>query len=154
MAFWALGRPSRSCMLCTVCRHAVHRVLYTRRGPRVVYISSISFICLVLYPQGLESLLAQRRLVDSELSSLVGMASLKSFLADLRAKVEYVHSGGDPRLLEGCLNVILTGAVSKVMLLGICYLVSEINVILTGGYGPGATLENAKRNTVERLPHV
>jgi len=30
-------------------------------------------------------------------------------LFQLRAKVDYVQRGGDPRLLEGCLNVVLTG---------------------------------------------
>jgi hypothetical protein len=40
---------------------------------------------------------------------LVGMAPLKSFLHELRSKVEYVERGGDPRLLEGCLNIVLTG---------------------------------------------
>ena len=37
------------------------------------------------------------------------MAPLKEFLKDLRAKVEYVERGGDTRLLEGCLNIVLTG---------------------------------------------
>jgi len=37
------------------------------------------------------------------------MAPLKRFLEELRAKVEFVGRGGDPRLLEGCLNVVLTG---------------------------------------------
>ena len=37
------------------------------------------------------------------------MAPLKAFLAELNAKVTYVERGGDPRLLEGCLNVVLTG---------------------------------------------
>ena len=39
----------------------------------------------------------------------MGMAPLKRFLQELRAKVEYVERGGDPRLLEGCLNIVLTG---------------------------------------------
>jgi len=37
------------------------------------------------------------------------MAPLKAFLTQLQAKVEYVARGGDPRLLEGCLNIVLTG---------------------------------------------
>jgi len=37
------------------------------------------------------------------------MAPLKAFLTQLEAKVEYVARGGDPRLLEGCLNIVLTG---------------------------------------------
>ena len=44
-----------------------------------------------------------------QVSQLVGMAPLKAFLAELNAKVTYVERGGDPRLLEGCLNVVLTG---------------------------------------------
>ena len=43
------------------------------------------------------------------MAELVGMAPLKAHLAELKAKVEYVQGGGDPRLLEGCLNVVLTG---------------------------------------------
>jgi DNA polymerase III delta prime subunit len=58
---------------------------------------------------GLASLLDQRRDVEAELAGLTGMTALKAFLSQLRAKVEYVQSGGDPRLLEGCLNVVLTG---------------------------------------------
>ena len=75
-----------------------------------------------------------------QVSQLVGMAPLKAFLAELNAKVTYVtrtegavlmatsptstthrlalpftqvtyvERGGAPRLLEGCLNVVLTGA--------------------------------------------
>ena len=59
--------------------------------------------------QGLQSLLVQRRAVEAEVTTLVGMAPLKAFLAEMRAKVEFVQRGGDPRLLEGCLNVVLTG---------------------------------------------
>ena len=59
--------------------------------------------------EGLQSLLAKRREVEEEVSQLVGMAPLKAFLAELNAKVTYVERGGDPRLLEGCLNVVLTG---------------------------------------------
>lgn len=58
---------------------------------------------------GLASLLDQRREVEAELAGLTGMGALKAFLSQLRAKVEYVQRGGDPRLLEGCLNVVLTG---------------------------------------------
>eukprot|EP00966_Prymnesium_polylepis_P187340 4343439-Prymnesium_polylepis.1 len=36
------------------------------------------------------------------------MAPLKAFLKELEAKVTYVQGGGDPRLLEGCLNVVLS----------------------------------------------
>mmetsp|Transcript_45032 Transcript_45032/g.145202 ORF Transcript_45032/g.145202 Transcript_45032/m.145202 type:complete len:211 (+) Transcript_45032:708-1340(+) len=47
--------------------------------------------------------------VRAELQGLTGMAPLKAFLTQLEAKVEYVARGGDPRLLEGCLNIVLTG---------------------------------------------
>mmetsp|Transcript_25235 Transcript_25235/g.83982 ORF Transcript_25235/g.83982 Transcript_25235/m.83982 type:complete len:169 (-) Transcript_25235:105-611(-) len=47
--------------------------------------------------------------VRAELQRLTGMAPLKAFLTQLEAKVEYVARGGDPRLLEGCLNIVLTG---------------------------------------------
>ena len=47
--------------------------------------------------------------MQAELEGLTGMAPLKAFLTQLEAKVEYVARGGDPRLLEGCLNIVLTG---------------------------------------------
>ena len=47
--------------------------------------------------------------VDAEVGALVGMGPLKRWLAELRAKVEFVGRGADPRLLEGCLNIVLTG---------------------------------------------
>ena len=47
--------------------------------------------------------------VRAELQALTGMAPLKAFLTQLEAKVEYVARGGDPRLLDGCLNIVLTG---------------------------------------------
>ena len=37
------------------------------------------------------------------------MSPLKAFLKELESKVVYVQRGGDPRLLEGCLNIVLTG---------------------------------------------
>ena len=64
---------------------------------------------LGLEAAGLPSLLALRHAVQAEVDELVGMAPLKRFLQELRAKVEYVERGGDPRLLEGCLNIVLTG---------------------------------------------
>ena len=64
---------------------------------------------LGLEAAGLPSLLALRQAVQAEVDELVGMAPLKRFLQELRAKVEYVERGGDPRLLEGCLNIVLTG---------------------------------------------
>jgi hypothetical protein len=85
----------------------------------------------------LQSLLAERAAVDAEVAGLIGMAPLKRYLAELRAKVtsrlppiacwlppdcpliapismlrakvEFVERGGDPRLLEACLNLVLTG---------------------------------------------
>ena len=70
---------------------------------------TLSAADLGLQSHGLMSLLAQRAAVDAEVGELVGMAPLKRFLEELRAKVEFVGRGGDPRLLEGCLNVVLTG---------------------------------------------
>jgi hypothetical protein len=64
---------------------------------------------LGVHAHGLASLVAERAAVDAEIRSLVGMGSLKAFLSSLRAKVEFVAKGADPRLLEGCLNVVLTG---------------------------------------------
>ena len=70
---------------------------------------SLSSADLGLQAEGLQSLLAERAAVDSEVRALVGMGALKSFLVQMRAKVEFVGRGADPRLLEGCLNVVLTG---------------------------------------------
>jgi len=64
---------------------------------------------LGLQAHGLMSLLAERAAVDAEVERLIGMAPLKRFLCELRAKVEFVERGGDPRLLEACLNLVLTG---------------------------------------------
>ena len=64
---------------------------------------------LGLASEGLDSLLAERAAVDDEIEALVGMAPLKACLVELRAKVEFVARGADPRLLEGCLNIVLTG---------------------------------------------
>jgi len=64
---------------------------------------------LGLHAEGLQSLLAERAAVDAEVRELIGMTPLKHFLAQMRAKVEFVGRGADPRLLEGCLNVVLTG---------------------------------------------
>ena len=62
-----------------------------------------------LETQGLQSLLAERQATEAEVAELIGMAPLKAFLRELKAKVDFVQGGGDPRLLEGCLNVVLTG---------------------------------------------
>jgi transcriptional regulator with AAA-type ATPase domain len=64
---------------------------------------------LGLQAHGLASMLAARAAVDAEVRALVGMDGLKAFLGRLRAKVELVERGADPRLLQGCLNVVLTG---------------------------------------------
>ena len=45
-----------------------------------------------------------------QVRELIGMAPLKAFLKELEAKVTYVQGGGDSRLLEGCLNVVLSNS--------------------------------------------
>lgn len=93
-------------------RMAAWRVCIGRRLP----LSKLLLAPLVLSEadfgleaEGLQSLLAERQQTEAEVSELIGMAPLKTFLKELKAKVDFVQSGGDPRLLEGCLNVVLTG---------------------------------------------
>ena len=92
----------------------VQRAITHRNGrlalPRLLSAPlQLSAADLGLQAHGLMSLLAERSAVDAEVQALVGMAPLKRFLTELRAKVEFVERGGDPRLLESCLNVVLTG---------------------------------------------
>ena len=49
-----------------------------------------------LQAEGLQSLLAERAAVDAEVQSLIGMSSLKAFLKQMRAKVEFVGRGAAP----------------------------------------------------------
>lgn len=56
-----------------------------------------------------EGKLAEQRKVVEEIDALIGMASLKEYVRRIRKTVEYVDQGGDPKVLQGCLNLVLTG---------------------------------------------
>lgn len=51
----------------------------------------------------------QRAKVMQELECMPGMTGAKTFLNDIVKRVEYVKAGGSPSVLEGCLNLVLTG---------------------------------------------
>mmetsp|Transcript_53729 Transcript_53729/g.136414 ORF Transcript_53729/g.136414 Transcript_53729/m.136414 type:complete len:1005 (-) Transcript_53729:237-3251(-) len=51
----------------------------------------------------------EQQSVQRELGSLVGMDAPKEHLRMLSKKIEFVRMGGSPKLLDTCMNVILTG---------------------------------------------
>ena len=50
-----------------------------------------------------------RRLIEEEIQSLVGMAAGKAIFDDMRQRVLYVEKGGNKRVLQVCLNMVITG---------------------------------------------
>merc|ERR1719379_3227451 len=50
-----------------------------------------------------------RAAINAEIDSLIGMQEQKSYLYKLQKRVEFVRNGGSPKLLETCMNVVLTG---------------------------------------------
>merc|ERR1719183_119029 len=51
----------------------------------------------------------ERAKVKEEVEGLIGMAEQKAYLNRLQKRVEFVKNGGSPKLLETCMNVVLTG---------------------------------------------
>merc|ERR1719379_618466 len=51
----------------------------------------------------------ERMAINREVDGLIGMQEQKDYLYKLQKRVEFVRSGGSPKLLETCLNVVLTG---------------------------------------------
>jgi SpoVK/Ycf46/Vps4 family AAA+-type ATPase len=51
----------------------------------------------------------EQRKIQEELDLLVGMNGPKEHLRKLSKKIEFVRLGGSPKLLDTCMNVILTG---------------------------------------------
>lgn len=51
----------------------------------------------------------ERAALREELESLVGMAEPKEYLRKLLSRVEFVRLGGSPKVLEVCMNLVLTG---------------------------------------------
>merc|ERR1711937_75296 len=47
--------------------------------------------------------------INREVDGLIGMQEQKDYLYKLQKRVEFVRSGGSPKLLETCMNVVLTG---------------------------------------------
>merc|ERR1719161_2760482 len=51
----------------------------------------------------------ERLRLNREIEGLIGMQEQKAYLSKLQKRVEFVRNGGSPKLLEMCLNVVLTG---------------------------------------------
>jgi len=51
----------------------------------------------------------ERAAINREVDGLIGMQEQKDYLYKLQKRVEFVRSGGSPKLLETCMNVVLTG---------------------------------------------
>merc|ERR1711904_560339 len=51
----------------------------------------------------------ERAALNREVDGLMGMLEQKAYLNRLQKRVEFVRSGGSPKLLDTCLNVVLTG---------------------------------------------
>merc|ERR1719379_2041706 len=51
----------------------------------------------------------ERMAINREVDGLIGMQEQKDYLYKLQKRVEFVRSGGSPKLLETCMNVVLTG---------------------------------------------
>ena len=54
--------------------------------------------------------LRQQATVDKEIAEMTGFEAAKEMFADIKQKVEYVEAGGDHRMLETCLNMIVVGS--------------------------------------------
>jgi len=50
-----------------------------------------------------------RAAINAEVDGLIGMQEQKEYLYKLQKRVEFVRNGGSPKLLEMCMNVVLTG---------------------------------------------
>jgi len=51
----------------------------------------------------------ERKSLQLELDSLIGMVEPKEHLRQLSRRVEFVRLGGSPKLLDTCMNLVLTG---------------------------------------------
>merc|ERR1719380_552230 len=51
----------------------------------------------------------ERAKVKADVEGLIGMTEQKAYLHRLQKRVEFVKNGGSPKLLETCMNVVLTG---------------------------------------------
>merc|ERR1719379_2023462 len=51
----------------------------------------------------------ERMAINREVDGLIGMQEQKAYLHRLQKRVQFVKNGGSPKLLETCMNVVLTG---------------------------------------------
>merc|ERR1719197_1869011 len=51
----------------------------------------------------------ERAAINREVDGLIGMQEQKEYLLKLQKRVEFVRNGGNPKFLEMCMNVVLTG---------------------------------------------
>merc|ERR1712193_604423 len=56
-----------------------------------------------------ENDLAERAKIKEQIEGLVGVVDQKAYLNRLQKRVEFVKNGGSPKLLETCMNIVLTG---------------------------------------------
>jgi len=56
-----------------------------------------------------DELIKLREDVENEIRGLVGMAAGKTLFDDMRQRVQYVENGGSKRVLQVCLNMVITG---------------------------------------------
>ena len=62
-----------------------------------------------------DELIKLREDVESEIQGLVGMAAGKSLFDDMRQRVQYVENGGSKKVLQVCLNMVITGGHCEVV---------------------------------------
>jgi len=51
----------------------------------------------------------ERQKIEEELNALVGMEQPKEHLRQLKKKIDFVRLGGSPKVLDTCMNLVLTG---------------------------------------------
>eukprot|EP01051_Picozoa_sp_SAG22_P010407 SAG22_NODE_936_length_6422_cov_3.290843_1_plen_1340_part_00 len=69
-------------------------------------------LCPADFGAALASRAEQLRLqeaVDAEIDAMTGFEVAKTMFADIKKKVKYVEQGGDHRVLETCLNMVIVG---------------------------------------------
>ena len=47
--------------------------------------------------------------IDTQIASLIGMLEAKQMFATVKRKVDYVEATGDHKVLQKCLNIVITG---------------------------------------------
>eukprot|EP00746_Dinoflagellata_sp_MGD_P144043 gnl/MRDRNA2_/MRDRNA2_76808_c0_seq1.p1 gnl/MRDRNA2_/MRDRNA2_76808_c0~~gnl/MRDRNA2_/MRDRNA2_76808_c0_seq1.p1 ORF type:complete len:1089 (+),score=233.23 gnl/MRDRNA2_/MRDRNA2_76808_c0_seq1:142-3408(+) len=75
-------------------------------GQHLELLTAVDFGILVTVE---ENNALERARVTEEVQGLIGMTELKAYLNRLQKRVEFVKNGGSPKVLETCMNVVLTG---------------------------------------------